>query len=49
MDKKLKEKVAEKGKNLSNKDEIERMIKTNKDNLAWLNGFKKKLDDVLAI
>ena len=49
LDKKLKEKVAEKGKNLSNKDEIERMIKTNKDNLAWLNGFKKKLDDVLAI
>ena len=49
MDTKLKEKVAEKEKNLSSKDAIEQMIKTNKENLAWLNDFKKKLDDVLAI
>ena len=49
LDKKLKEKVAEKEKSLSNKDEIERLIKTNRENLAWLNDFKKKLDDVLAI
>ena len=49
LDEAIKQKVAEQESILADKKKMEAMIVENKRNLAWLDGFRGKLDGILNI
>lgn len=49
LDDAIKAKIAEQEANLADQQKFEKMIAENKKNLAWLESFKKDLDDILSI
>ena len=48
LNKKIQNKLEEQKKALSKQKEFERMIEENERNIAWISGFKKRLNDALA-
>lgn len=48
LNKKIQNKLEEQKKALSKQKEFERMIEEKERNIAWISGFKKRLNDALA-
>lgn len=49
LDEAIKKKIAEQEAILKDKEKMEKMIAENKNNLVWLDSFRKQLDGILSI